>query len=289
MTLPSKINYESLTTEVRAEILDTYQHGTLLSYFPSVDIPGGISAEKWAQKYILETKRAGIHARGFNPNRITMDFKGFEITPFTIDQEAQLDEIDQAQFQSNGMFPKIIPEMGKNMSFSTNCAVMMHKDGNGTSVPFTEYHYILADGDGSNGTAAQPIWTYDAATTGAWSTWANFIADVALLKGTFIAKGGNINAAVVFAPKCATPHLIKKRSEYNNLSVADYLRNEGLPLIYIEDEFFYTQAAGLPVAALFDLILVDTSEVVIGYQRREQVVAGPGSFPDRNYYVEAEV
>ena len=290
MTAP-QINYEALQTDVREEILDTYKHSSLLAYFPAVEIPGGIATEKWAQKYIMETKRAGIHPRGFNPNTIKMDFRGFEIKPYTIDQKCELNEIDLAQYQKNGMFPKIVPELGKNLAFSANTAIMMQKDGNGNSLPAGEYgyHYILADGDGSNGTADQPLWLHDAASAGVWSTWANFIQDIANLKGNFIAKGGNLASAICFVPRCAAPHLIKKRSEYNDLSVEDYIKNEGLPLVYIEDEFFYTQAGALPTAALFDIILVDVSEVIVGYERNERVLSGPGAFPDRNYYIEAEV
>ena len=156
MALPVVMSYEALTTAVREEVLGTYQAESLLGLFPSVPIPKGIAAEKWAQKYILETKRAAVHPRGFNPNTITMDFRGFEVTPVTIDQNAIMDEIAQAQFVETGLFDKFIPEMGHNMAYTSNTWLMRHIGGNGEAAPFTEYHYILADGSG-NGTAARPI------------------------------------------------------------------------------------------------------------------------------------
>ena len=116
MVTPAPINYEALQTAIRAEIINTYQHGTLLGLFPSEPIPDGIAAEDWAQKYIKETKRAALTKRGFQPNKITTDFSGFKLQPVTIAQAAQLNEIDMAQYQKNKMLPKFVPEMGKNMS-----------------------------------------------------------------------------------------------------------------------------------------------------------------------------
>ena len=288
MTTPTSMNWEVLTTAVKEGVLLAYQPASLLGLFPSVPIPKGIAAEKWAQKYIIETKRAGVHARGFNPNTITMDFAGFEVTPCTVDQKCVLNEIDQAQFAESGMLAEIVPQIGRNMAVTTNTWIMRHIGGNGEAAFLTEYHYILADGSG-NGTAARPNWLYDASTTGVWSTWSNIQTDIAQLKGNFIAKGGNLASALVLIPKCAAPHMIRSRSEYQGKSVENYLADQGLRFLYVEDEYFWTQAGAVPTAALFDMVLIDVAEFVIGYQRPEQVVAGPGTFPDRNYYVEGEV
>lgn len=291
MTTPTIMNWEVLTTAVRQEIIATYQHQSLLSLFPHVTIPKGISAEKWAQKYILETKRAAVHRRGFNPNRVSMDFSGFEITPVTIDQAAVLDEVAQAQFAESGMLDKFIPEIGKNMAYTTNCWLMMHKGGNAESAPFTEYHYVLADGDGANGTAAQPLWLFDSASAGAWSTIANAFTDLSRLKGNFIAKGGNWASNLTLIPRVFAPGIEKVRSEYQNKAIADYLTMQGFRWMYVEDDFFKTTASSFatnPAIGAGDIVTLDSTEVIIGDQRPERVVAGPGSFPDRNYYIEAE-
>lgn len=289
MTIPIAINYEALTTAIREDIIGTYQAESLLGLFPSVAIPKGISAEKWAQKYIIETKRAALHHRGFNPNSITMDFKGFEVTPITIDQKAVLDEISQAQFAETGLLEKFVPEIGFNMAYTSNTWIMSHKGGNDEAAPFTEYHYILADGDGANGTAAQPLWLYDAATAGAWSTLTNAFADLATLKGNFIAKGGNFASSLLLVPKAFAPAIEEVRSEYQNKTLGNYLDMMGFRWMYVEDHFFQTQAGATPVIAAGDIVLIDTTEFVVGYQRPERVISGQGSYPDRNFYIEGEV
>jgi hypothetical protein len=91
------------------------------------------------------------------------------------------------------------------------------------------------------------------------------------------------------APNIAAEHIQRPRSEYHNKSVADYIADQGLTLMYVEDAFFWTQAGAAPTAALFDLIAIDPSEFVVGYQRPERVISGPGQFPDRNFYIEGEV
>ena len=287
-TIPIVMNYEALTTAVREEVLGTYQAESLTGLFPSVPIPKGIAAEKWAQKYILETKRAAVHARGFNPNMITMDFKGFEVTPCTIDQAALMDEISQAQFVETGLFDKFIPEMGHNMAYTSNTWIMRHIGGNGEAAFLTEYHYLLADGSG-NGTAARPNWLHDAASAGVWGTIANMFRDIATMKGVFVQKGGNLASAIVMLPKCSAPEIELVRSEYQNKSVADYLTMQGLRFMYIEDQFFYTQAGALPTQALFDMILVDVSEFLIGYQREERTRVIPPHDDVRDTKIEAEV
>lgn len=289
MTIPIAINYEALTTAVREEILDVYQAESLLGLFPSVPIPKGIAAEKWAQKYILETKRAALHHRGFNPNQITMDFKGFSVTPITIDQSAIMGEIDQAQFVETGLFDKFIPQIGFNMAYTSNTWIMSHKGGNDEAAPFTEYHYLLADGDGANGTAAQPLWLYDADTAGAWSTLSNAFADLATLKGNFIAKGGNFATSILFIPKCFAPAIEEVRSEYQNKTLGAYLDLMGFRWMYVEDHFFQTQAGATPVITAGDIALFDVTEFVVGYQREERITSGPGAYPDRNFYIEGEV
>lgn len=291
-TIPNAINYESLTTAVREEVLDTYQAESLLGLFPSVPIPKGISAEKWAQKYLLETKRAGVHRRGFNPNRITMDFKGFEITPCTVDQEVVLDEIAQAQFAETGMLDKIVPELGKNIAFTTNTWVMMHKGGNSEAAQFTEYHYILANGDGSNGSASQPLWLYDESSAGAWSNLANAYNDLSKLKGAFLAKGGNFANSILLIPRCFAYGIERIRSEYQGKSIHNYLMDMGYRYMYVEDDFFKTKASSfttLPALTAGDIVLIDPSEFIIGYQREETITFGRGAFPDRNFYIQGEV
>ena len=288
MALPVVMSYEALTTAVREEVLGTYQAESLLGLFPSVPIPKGIAAEKWAQKYILETKRAAVHPRGFNPNTITMDFRGFEVTPVTIDQNAIMDEIAQAQFVETGMFDKFVPEIGHNMAYTSNTWLMRHMGGNGEAAPFTEYHYILADGSG-NGTAARPNWLNDSATAGVWSTIANMFNDIATLKGTYIQKGGNLASALVLIPRIAAPVFELIRSQYQNKTCANYIEMQGLRMMYVEDNFFWTQAGATPTAALFDMILIDTSEVIIGYQREERTRVIPPHNDVRDTKIEGEV
>ena len=292
MTIPNKINYESLTTEVREEVIEAYQSESYLGLFPSVKIPKGISTEKWAQKYMVETKKAGVHARGFNPNHISMDFKGFQITPVTIDQEAVLSEIDQAQFAQTGMFDKIIPEIGRNMAYTANSWLFMHKGGNGEADFTNEYHYILANGDGGNGTANQPLLLHDSTSAGAWATIANAFSDLAKLKGNFIANGGDFSTSMLFIPRSFSPGILKVRSEYENKTIEDYLNMQGYRWMYIEDHFLKTKASNfetLPTLAAGDIVLVDLAEIIIGYQRPERVLGGEGKFPDRNYYIEGEL
>ena len=290
MTTPIAINYEALQTAIRTDIIDTYQHGTLLGLFPSEPIPDGIAAEDWAQKYIKETKRAALHKRGFQPNKITMDFSGFKLQPVTVDQAAQLSEIDLAQFQKNGLLPKFVPEMGKNMSYTTNTYIMANQGGNSESAPHTQYHYILEAGTGS-GTAARPIPMYDA-SGGAWSTHATMRSNIGDWIGGFGAKGGNIANAVCIAPKVVMPVLKTVKSEYNDHNIEWYIREAGISnIIYVDDEFFPTIVDGITLATniLFDLIIIDPSEFVVGYQRAETVNSFMGAKPDRSYYIEAEV
>ena len=282
------MNYEALTTAVRDSILDTYQAESLLGLFPSVPIPKGLAAETWAQRYILETKRAGVHARGFNPNMITMDFKGFEVTPATVDQAAIMDEVAQAQFVETGLFDKFVPEMGKNMAYTTNTWLMRHIGGNGEAAFMTEYHYILADGSG-NGTAARPNWLYDAASAGVWGTLSNAFTDIARMKGNFISKGGNLSSAIVLLPKISAPQMERVRSEYQNKSLIDYLEMQGLRYWYVEDAFFWTQAGAVPTEALFDMVLIDVNEFLIGYQREERTRVIPPYADVRDTKIEAEV
>jgi len=290
MTTPIAINYEALQTAIRSDIINTYQHGTLLGLFPSEPIPDGIAAEDWAQKYIKETKRAALHKRGFQPNKITMDFSGFKLLPVTIDQAATMSEIDLAQFAKNGLLPKFVPEMGKNMSYTTNTYIMANLGGNSEAAPHTQYHYILEAGTG-NGTAARPNPLHDF-SGGAWDTHANMRADLGELVGTYGAKGGNIENAICIIPKAAMPTIKTIKSEYNDHNIEFYIHEAGIStIIYVEDEFFPTIVDGttLATADLFDIIILDPSEFVVGYQRSETTTAGLGTYPDRNYYIEAEV
>lgn len=293
MALPPSINYQALQQAVRTSIIDTYQHGSLLGLFPSEPIPNGISAEEWGQRYIKESKRAALHTRGFQPNRVTMDFSGFSLKPVTVDQDAMLDEINLAQFAQNGMLPKFVPEIGKNMSYTTNRYFMANLSGNGdVAGPHTQYHYIIEAGSG-NGTAARPNPMYDA-SGGAWNTHATMRSDIANWLGGYGAKGGNLANSIVIAPKVTMPTLKTVKSEYQNMSAEDYIEKGGVSkdrILYVDDEFFPTIADGttLSTASLFDLIVLDPSQFGVGYQRPEQVRAGMGTFPDRNYYIEAEV
>ena len=293
MALPISVSYEALQQAVKTSIIDTYQHGSLLGLFPSEPIPKGLSAEEWGQRYIKESKRAAIHPRGFKPNRVTMDFSGFSIKPVTVDQDALLTEIDLAQFAENGMLPKFVPEMGKNMSYTSNRYIMANLSGNDNTVgPYDQYHYILEAGTG-NGTAARPIPMYDV-SGGAWNTHATMRADIGAWLGTYGAKGGNLANSIVLAPKATMPTLRTAKSEYNDHSVEDYIALGGISkdrILYVDDEFMPTIDAGtaLPTKDLFDLIVLDPSQFGVGYQRTERVRAGMGAFPDRNYYIEAEV
>ena len=288
MVTPIAVNYEALTTAVRREIIDTYQHQSLLGLFPSDMIPDGIAAEEWAQKYIKETKRAAIHRRGYNPNKITMDFSGFSLRPITVDQEAVLTEVDLAQFAKNGMLSKIVPELGKNMEYTTNTAVMAGEGGNGESFPISaQYNWLLEPGTG-NGTAARPIPIYDE-SGGAWNTHATMRSDIAKWIGGYgtVANEGN---SLVLCPKAAKPTIKEIKSEYNDHNIEFYIRNQGVrDIIYVEDEFFPTAADAAPTKDLFDMLIFDPSEYAVGYQRTETVTAGPGTFPDRNYYMQGEV
>jgi len=288
MSVPSPFNLETLTTAVREEVIPAYQAESLTGLFPSVLIPKGIAAEKWAQKYILETKRAALHTRGFNPNQIKMDFDGFTITPVTVDQECQFTEIDFAQYQETGMYDKHIPELGINGAYTSNMWIMRAKGGNGEDAPFTEYHYLLAEGSG-NGTAARPNWLYDEATAGGWGTWANVMTDISRLKGYFIAKGANLASALVLIPKVAAPIFIKPISEYQGKTIEQYLSEQGLLFMYVEDSFFYTQAGAAPTEILFDMIMIDVSEFVIGYQRTERTRVIPPHDDVRDTKIEFEV
>ena len=293
MVLPTSINYQALQQAIRTTIIDTYQHGSLLGLFPSEPIPKGISAEKWGQRYILETKRAAIHKRGFRPNRITMNFSGFQLKPVTVDQDARLNEIDLSQFAENGMLPKFIPEMGKNMSYTANRYIMANLAGTGnTTVWSDQYHYLLEAGSG-NGTAARPIPMYDT-SGGAWDTHATMRADISSWIATYGSKGGNISQSVVLAPKVTMPTLKEVKSEYNDHSAEDYIAKAGIPkerIIYVDDEFFPTIADGTTLATkdLFDLVVLDPSQFGVGYQRTERVRSGMEPEPSRDYFIEAEV
>ena len=222
MVTPAPINYEALQTAIRAEIINTYQHGTLLGLFPSEPIPDGIAAEDWAQKYIKETKRAALHKRGFQPNKITMDFSGFKLQPATVDQAAQLSEIDLAQYAVNKMLPKFVPEMGKNMSYTTNTYIMANQGGNGEAAPHAgQYHYVLEAGSAS-GTAARPIPMYDA-SGGAWDTHATMRSDIGAWIGGYGAVGGRIEETICIAPKAYA---------YNTKKVGEWPKNPGRPHMY---------------------------------------------------------
>jgi hypothetical protein len=290
MALPSNLNLQALTTAVRTEMLNTYQHGTLLSLFPSEQIPDGIANEEWALRYIKETQRAALTRRGYNPNSITMDFNGYSLKPMTVSQEMKLTEIDLAQFAKNGLLPKTVPEMAKNISYTTNTAIMNGKGGNGEAMPFTQYNYIIEAGSG-NGTADRPNPMYDT-SGGAWNTHATMRANIAAWIGTYGAKGGNIGNSVVLAPRVTMPTLKEIKSEYNDHNVEFYLKETGIrDIVYIDDEFFATIVDGttLATAALFDLIVIDPSEFVVGYQRPETVTQGPTPFPGREYVIQMEV
>ena len=293
MALPTSVNYLALQQAVKTSIIDTYQHSTLLGLFPSEPIPKGISAEQWGQRYIKESKRAAIHPRGFRPNRITMDFSGFQLKPVTVDQDARLGEIDMAQFADNGMLPKFVPEMGKNMSYTTNRYIMANLAGTGdTAVWSDQYHYILEAGTG-NGTAARPIPMYDV-SGGAWDTHATMRAEVSAWIATYGSKGGNIANSIVLAPKVTMPTLKAVKSEYNDHNVEDYIEKAGVSkdrIIYVEDEFFPTITDGTTLATkdLFDLVILDPSQFGVGYQRPERVQSGMEPQPSRDYFIESEV
>ena len=290
MALPAAINYQALHTAVREALIPTYQHGTLLSLFPSEEIPKGIAGEEWALRYIVETQRAALHRRGYNPNSITMDFKGYSLKPVTVDQEMKLTEIDLAQFALNGLLPKTVEEMAKNVSFTTNTAVMNGKGGNGESFPFTQYNYVIEAGTG-NGTAARPIPMYDV-SGGAWNTHATMRGDIAAWIGGYGAKGGNIAQSIVIASRATMPTLKTIKSEYNDHNIEYYIRELGVKdIIYVDDEFFATIADGTTLATkdLFDLIIMDPTEYAVGYQRTETVTQGNVPFPGREYIIQFEV
>ena len=291
MVTPIPINYQALQTAVRQEILDTYKHQSLLGLFPSEPIPDGIAAEDWAIRYIKETQRAALHKRGFQPNQITMDYTGFKLQPVTIDQAARLGEIELAQFARNGMLPKFVPEMGKNMAYTANTYIMNNTGGNGEAAPHSgQYHYVIEAGTG-NGTAARPIPLYEA-SGGAWDTHATMRGDIGAWIGGYGAAGGNVGQSIVLAPRATMPTLKTIKSEYNDHNVEFYIHEAGVSnIIYVEDEFFATITDGTTLSTkdLFDLIILDPSEYIVGYQRNETVTAGKASFPSRDYHIEAEL
>lgn len=290
MATPIPINYEALQTAIRSEVLTTYKHKTLLGLFPSEPIPDGIAAEDWAMKYIKETQRAALHKRGFQPNQISMDFSGFKVQPVTVDQAAQLNEIDLAQFAKNGLLPKFVPEMGANLAYTTNTYIMNNTGGNGEAAPHAQFHYIIEAGTG-NGTAARPIPLYDA-SGGAWNTHATMRGDIGAWIGGYGAAGGDIEQSIVLAPRATMPTLKTIKSEYQDHNVEFFIREMGVrDILYVEDEFFATIVDGTTLATkdLFDLIIINPSEFAVGYQRTETVNAGMEPKPSRNYYIEIEV
>ena len=71
-----------------------------------------------------------------------------------------------------------------------------------------------------------------------------------------------------------------------------YIKETGISqIIYVDDEFFPTIVDGttLPTKDLYDLIIINPSEFVVGYQRAETVSSFLGAKPSRDYYIEAEV
>jgi hypothetical protein len=62
-------------------------------------------------------------------------------------------------------------------------------------------------------------------------------------------------------------------------------------IVYIDDEFFATIADGTTLSTkdLFDLIVFDPAEWVVGYQRSETVTQGMVPFPGREYVIQMEV
>jgi hypothetical protein len=289
--IPVSVNYEALQIAVRKEIIDTYQHGSLLGLFPSEPIPKGIAAEEWGLRYIKEQQRAALHKRGYQPNQVSMDYSGFKLFPVTVDQEARLGEIELSQFAENGLLPKFVPEIGKNMSYTVNSYIMANLGGAQEAAPYaTQYHYVLEAGTG-NGTAERPIPMYDA-SGGAWDTHATMRGDIGSWLGGYQAKGGNLSQSLVLAPRATAPTLKTIKSEYNDHNVEYYIKEMGVrDIVYIDDEFFPTIVDGTTLATkdLFDLVVINPSEFVVGYQRPERVRAGLVPWPSRDYLIEAEV
>lgn len=285
----ANINYDLLATAIDDKWIPTYQAESVLSLFASTPIPNGIATEEWAQQYLIETIKAAWTERGFNPNQISMDFKGYSLKPTSVSQEMILTEKDQAFFAAHGILVNGVSDLAKNVAYSASTALMIGKGGNGEDAPITQYNFLSDVGSG-NGTAARPNMFYNAAKTGVWGTEANFIADVVGLIGTAVAKGYKKENLLILYPAVAESVFMAKMGTYSDISRKQYIMNQGVrDVIAIPDAYMYTAAGATPTAALFDMRAVDISSVVIGYERPETVTQGKGAFPDRNYYVEGEV
>ena len=268
----AKTANEEMVSQINNELIASYQDDSLLGLFASEDI-GDIGIENWYHRNIDDIPDAALTSAGFNPQEAKINTNIFKNEVYTAAEKMVINEQQLAQFQKLGLDVEGIGMMGKKVGQLASNYLFRGQDFEGNA-PSTQYNFIKDPGTG-NGTLARPLIS-TAATGGAWGTYANKVADINGLLGRHVAHDYSLESSTCYYPRSSYAAMNSKGNATNDVSAITMLQDAGVECVMIPNKYMYTLAGALPTNALFDLLLVDHSQIKIGYTRTERSqVIGP--------------
>lgn len=283
------VDYDVLATAVDQEVIPVWQAQSIMGMFGWKAIPNGIAASDWARKYLMQTQGANWTAAGYDPNFVTISYQGYSLAVDTVAQAMQLEEQDIAFYQVNGFFDKSVKQLAENSAKTTNMAFWFGLDPVGGTPHSTQYNYVLDEGTGS-GSAARPLMAANAATGGAWNTFAGVDKDIATLLGGMESFGYPKSECAVFYPRVADPVFMLHFSEYQDRSIKEYVDSQCMGAFAIANDYLPTNArATAPSVTDFDIFAIHIPSTIIGYTRAERLRIVPPFGTIRTTTVEFEV
>jgi hypothetical protein len=283
-----------LTRGLRQEVIPPYQRQSLLSLLPSENI-GGIELKTWASKVLKKMTRPVTLQAGseWAPSEDKMDFEDFNFAIYNFQKRITFTRSEYALFEKHGVLPVGMMEIGSQMAQEANYKLFRGKRAD-DQFAITQYNYVIDKGTGTNTTNYNRPDIITEATKGHWKDDAgNRQRDIAALVGNLEKYGYNPATSIMFYPEVASAVMrepyVTGSSVYGDDSTLTYALRQGIRgAIPVKDELLYTAAGANPTAALFDLYLIDMSQVLVGYTVPEnlEVIYDPVS---KNTYMDVEM
>lgn len=285
--------YERLTSEIEQRCSGAYIEESMLESLgiQPMDLQD-ISIEKWIHKNLTRLPEAALHRAGYTPQQVTLAAEEFGHYVWTADEELRLSEKDWLFAEKHGLATMGIEKIAGMVGKTASRFLMTGRNGNLTSglgaAVEANTNFLLDEGSGA-GTLERPI-TVTAATTGAWSTWANMQSDVLKLIANFENKNYNLNTSVVLYPKCASLSMRRGGASTREASALELLAGSGIRgVMSVPDTYMVTDGNALPVIGAFDLVIMDLSKIWVGYTRRHRTRTIPPHDEERATVVQDEV
>ena len=266
--------FERLTSEMEAKVNGAYIDNSVLDSlgFEPIDLKD-ISVEKWMHKNLTELPEAAVHKAGYTPTTITLAAEEFGHHIYSVDEEIRMNEKDWKFAEKHGLATIGVDKLGKMVGKGASRFLMTGRDGElvlglGGAVE-GETNFILDEGAG-NGTLTRPL-TVTQATAGAWATWASMQSDILGLVTSMEQHDYDLSQCIVLYPKAAAMSMKRTGANTREASAIELLSGMGIKgVASIPNQYMVTDANALPTEALFDLVIIDTSTIKIGYTRKQR-------------------